>query len=60
MAKDNQIGSMKKEPYEDYLVQKYCDMLIEVALDCKTGKRDLKESIDLIQLFGKNLESFKI
>ncbi len=43
----------------DYLITKYCDMLIEVSTELKEGKRELNESIDLIQMFGKNLEPFK-
>ena len=49
-----------KKPHEDYLVQRYCEMLEEVNNDLRSGKRDMNECIDLIQLFGKNLESFKV
>ncbi len=43
----------------DPIVKKYCNMLIEVSQECKEGKRTLNESIELIQLFANNLESFK-
>ena len=39
-------------------VKRYCDMIIEVAEECKDGKRTLEESIDLINNFTKNMESF--
>jgi len=40
-------------------VKKYCDMIIEVATDLKKEKRSVSESIDLINQFTRNMESFK-